>query len=252
MVRTERPHIRTLAIGDGANDVNMISDAHVGVGIQGLEGSQAARVADFAIGEFKLLKRLILAHGRECYRRNSDLVSYFFYKNLVAVLPPLYIGIFTGFSGQILYEPFIFECYNTFFTALPILLYTVIDNEIPLRFMENEPRMYSIGPKRLNFNTSRLWGIWILKALLQALIICVLSCCLIEYNFVHSGKLHDFWANGMSIFTGVVIVTNMELYFLHNEHSLLVYVVIFGSIGFYFFVFLMFSFIKENPVYMLL
>jgi P-type E1-E2 ATPase len=40
----------TLAIGDGANDVNMILQAHVGVGILGKEGQQAARSADYAIG----------------------------------------------------------------------------------------------------------------------------------------------------------------------------------------------------------
>jgi len=28
-----------LAIGDGANDVNMINAAHVGVGIKGVEGN---------------------------------------------------------------------------------------------------------------------------------------------------------------------------------------------------------------------
>lgn len=28
----------TLAIGDGANDVNMITAAHIGIGISGLEG----------------------------------------------------------------------------------------------------------------------------------------------------------------------------------------------------------------------
>ena len=28
----------TLAIGDGANDVNMIAAAHIGIGIMGLEG----------------------------------------------------------------------------------------------------------------------------------------------------------------------------------------------------------------------
>ena len=43
----------TLSIGDGANDVNMITEAHVGIGIKGLEGQQAARASDFAIGEFK-------------------------------------------------------------------------------------------------------------------------------------------------------------------------------------------------------
>ena len=40
----------TLAIGDGANDVNMILQAHVGVGILRKEGQQAARSADYAIG----------------------------------------------------------------------------------------------------------------------------------------------------------------------------------------------------------
>ena len=30
----------TLAIGDGANDVNMIVGAHVGVGLKGVEGHQ--------------------------------------------------------------------------------------------------------------------------------------------------------------------------------------------------------------------
>ncbi len=33
----------TVAIGDGANDVSMIHAAHVGVGIFGKEGTQAAR-----------------------------------------------------------------------------------------------------------------------------------------------------------------------------------------------------------------
>ncbi len=38
MVRYNNPKLTTLAIGDGANDVNMITAAHVGVGISGLEG----------------------------------------------------------------------------------------------------------------------------------------------------------------------------------------------------------------------
>ena len=34
----KKPNIITLAIGDGANDVNMITAAHVGIGIRGVEG----------------------------------------------------------------------------------------------------------------------------------------------------------------------------------------------------------------------
>ena len=52
MVKKKRPDKLTLAIGDGANDVNMITTAHVGVGISGLEGQQASRAGDYAIGQF--------------------------------------------------------------------------------------------------------------------------------------------------------------------------------------------------------
>jgi len=74
-----------LAIGDGANDVNMILKAHVGVGIAGREGLQAARAADYAIGQFKFLKTLLFVHGREAYRKNSTLILYNFFKNTVYV-----------------------------------------------------------------------------------------------------------------------------------------------------------------------
>ena len=38
MMRNRCPTKSTLSIGDGANDVNMITEAHIGVGISGLEG----------------------------------------------------------------------------------------------------------------------------------------------------------------------------------------------------------------------
>ena len=76
-----------MAIGDGANDVNMILQAHVGVGILGKEGQQAARTADYAIGQFKFLKPLLFIHGREAYRRNSMMVKYSFFKSVMYMLP---------------------------------------------------------------------------------------------------------------------------------------------------------------------
>lgn len=38
MIQEHSPDATTLSIGDGANDVNMINAAHLGVGISGLEG----------------------------------------------------------------------------------------------------------------------------------------------------------------------------------------------------------------------
>lgn len=198
MVRKENPKARTLSIGDGANDVNMIAKAHIGIGIKGLEGSQAARASDIAIGEFKLLRRLVLGYGRECYRKNCDLVGYFFYKNSVLVFPQLWIGVFTGFSGQTVYEPTIFEGYNIFFTAIPILIYAIYDLEIPFDFLENEPEHYWIGLENKMFNRRKLWTRWMGRAAIHSLIICVFSFLMIEFNFQPTGKLHDFWTNGIS------------------------------------------------------
>jgi P-type E1-E2 ATPase len=58
------PNAFTCAIGDGANDINMIQTAHIGVGIEGNEGNQAAYFCDYAIQEFQGIRRLILWHGR--------------------------------------------------------------------------------------------------------------------------------------------------------------------------------------------
>ena len=85
LIREVNPSATTLAIGDGANDVSMITSAHVGVGIKGLEGQQASRASDYAIGEFQKLGNLLFYHGRECNRRNGYAIAYSFYKNAVLV-----------------------------------------------------------------------------------------------------------------------------------------------------------------------
>lgn len=86
LIKLNHPGKTTLAIGDGANDVAMILAAHVGVGILGKEGQQAARSADYAIGQFRFLKPLLFFHGREAYRRNSYFILYNFYKNFLYVV----------------------------------------------------------------------------------------------------------------------------------------------------------------------
>lgn len=64
-------------VGDGANDVAMIQEAHIGVGIKGEEGLQAVNSADFAIAQFRYLSDLTLKHGRYNYIRMSSLVILF-------------------------------------------------------------------------------------------------------------------------------------------------------------------------------
>merc|ERR1712000_752119 len=84
VVKLVKRHLKALllAIGDGANDVSMIQAAHVGVGISGVEGLQAARSADVAIGQFRYLRKLLLVHGAWSYQRVCKVILYSFYKNI--------------------------------------------------------------------------------------------------------------------------------------------------------------------------
>lgn len=95
VVKLVKRHLKAilLAIGDGANDVSMIQAAHVGVGISGMEGLQAARSADVAIGQFRFLRKLLLVHGAWSYQRISKVILYSFYKNIVLYMTQFWVSL---------------------------------------------------------------------------------------------------------------------------------------------------------------
>jgi phospholipid-transporting ATPase len=98
LIKTELGKM-TLAIGDGANDVNMIQEAHIGVGLFGNEGMRAVQSSDFALGEFRSLWRLLLVHGHWSYIRVSEMILYFFYKNMIFTVPQFLFAYYSGFSA---------------------------------------------------------------------------------------------------------------------------------------------------------
>jgi phospholipid-transporting ATPase len=173
-IKQSHPRATTLSIGDGANDVNMITAAHVGVGISGLEGQQAARSADYAIGQFKFLKNLLFTHGREAYRRNAFLVCYIFYKNIVFVLPQFWYGFTSAFGGQPLYEQWLYQLYNILFTAFPIMWYALFDEEHVKEELLRNPKHFKIGLKNLSFGKYRFWR-WILYGTSQTLMLQIIG-----------------------------------------------------------------------------
>lgn len=74
---------RIAAVGDGGNDVGMILEADVGIGIEGKEGMQASLASDFSLKQFGDLKKLILWHGRLSYRRSAILSQFVFHRGLI-------------------------------------------------------------------------------------------------------------------------------------------------------------------------
>eukprot|EP00834_Sanchytrium_tribonematis_P000588 NODE_11_length_54881_cov_1.430718.p1 type:complete len:1398 gc:universal NODE_11_length_54881_cov_1.430718:23603-19410(-) len=137
-----RRKILALAIGDGANDVSMIQEANIGVGIAGVEGMQAAMSSDFAISQFRFLKKLLLVHGRWTYMRVSGLIVNFFYKNCVWVFCLFYFQFFCGFSTIFLFDYFYLLIYNVFLTLCPVLLLGVFDLDVNKEYSYMYPQLY--------------------------------------------------------------------------------------------------------------
>jgi phospholipid-transporting ATPase len=154
----------TLSIGDGANDVPMIMEAHIGIGISGKEGTQAVRSADYAISQFRFLKRLLFVHGRWGYRRISLFICYYFYKNIILVFTELYFAIYNGFSGQIFFPDMLPLMYNSFWSSWPCIFNYSIERDVDDKLSMDNPVLYKAGQAKFYFNMKNFWT-WILMSI---------------------------------------------------------------------------------------
>ena len=82
------------------------------LGISGVEGLQAACASDYSIAQFRFLKRLLFVHGSWNYSRMCKLILYSFYKNICLYVIELWFAIYSGWSGQILFERWSIGLYN--------------------------------------------------------------------------------------------------------------------------------------------
>lgn len=161
--------VMTLAIGDGANDVAMIQEANVGVGIAGEEGRQAVMSSDYAFGQFRFLARLLLVHGRYSYKRLGEMIPNFFYKNVVFTMTLFWYGIFSDFDGSYLYEYTYVMFFNLAFTSLPVILMGILDQDVPDRISLAVPQLYRRGILKADFSEQKFW-LYMLEGFYQSFI----------------------------------------------------------------------------------
>uniref|UniRef100_A0A3Q1JPH0 Phospholipid-transporting ATPase n=1 Tax=Anabas testudineus TaxID=64144 RepID=A0A3Q1JPH0_ANATE len=138
----------TMSIGDGANDVNMIKTAHVGVGIAGIEGGQSVQNADFALSQFRFLQRLLLVHGRWSYLRISIFLRYFLFKTCGFALVHIWFGFFNGFSSQPLYETWFIALYTVCYTAAPVMCVACFEQDVSSEISLKQPELYKHGQRQ--------------------------------------------------------------------------------------------------------
>ncbi|KAK0112883.1 hypothetical protein ONS95_014604 [Cadophora gregata] len=210
--------VMTLSIGDGANDVAMIQEADVGVGIAGEEGRQAVMSADYAIGQFRFLQRLVLVHGRWSYRRLAETIANFFYKNIVWTLTIFWYQIYCSFDQTYLYDYTYILLFNLAFTSLPVIFMGVLDQDVSDKVSLAVPQLYRRGIERLEWTQQKFW-LYMIDGLYQSLILFYMAYLAFRPgNFVtHNGlNIDDRERFGVYIAPAAIFVINT--YILLNTY----------------------------------
>jgi len=158
-----------LAVGDGANDISMIQEADIGVGISGKEGAQAVMSADYAIGQFRFLTRLLLVHGRWAYMRTANLILTYFYKNVVWLFVLFWFQFNCGFSAAVLFDYNYTLFFTTVFTLLLNMYMGIFDQDINDRIAIAIPQLYNIGISGSLYNMQKFW-VYIAYGIYESLI----------------------------------------------------------------------------------
>lgn len=210
--------VMTLSVGDGANDVAMIQEADVGVGIAGEEGRQAVMSSDYAIGQFRFLQRLVLVHGRWSYRRLAETIANFFYKNMVWTFALFWYQIYNNFDGSYLFDYTYILLYNLAFTSLPVILMGVLDQDVSDKVSLAVPQLYRRGIERLEWSQKKFW-LYMLDGIYQSLI-CFFMAYLIfnpaTFETLNGRGVDDRPRMGVYVATAAVVVVN--LYVLLNTY----------------------------------
>ncbi|TQS39159.1 hypothetical protein Golomagni_00321, partial [Golovinomyces magnicellulatus] len=206
VVKLVKRHLKAilLAIGDGANDVSMIQAAHIGVGISGMEGLQAARSADVAIGQFRYLRKLLLVHGAWSYQRVSKVILFSFYKNITLYMTQFWYSFQNAFSGEVIYESWTLSFYNVFFTVLPPLAMGIFDQFISARVLDHYPQLYKLGQKNMFFKMHSFVS-WVGNGFFHSLVLYIASQLIWLRDLPQSdGKTAGHWVWGAALYTTVL------------------------------------------------
>lgn len=228
-IRKKVKNAVTLAIGDGANDIAMIQESHVGIGITGKEGLQAARTSDYSIAQFRFLLRLLLVHGRWNYVRTCKYTLGTFWKEMLFYLTQALYQRYAGYTGTSLYESWSLSMFNTLFTSLPVIFMGIFEKDLEATTLLAIPELYTFGHNNGGFNLL-IYAFWMFIASSEAMIVFFIMLGL--YGQAIFAIDNGLYAMGTLTYSVCVILIATKLQFLdlHNK-SITCAIAMFLSVG---------------------
>ncbi|XP_014739808.1 PREDICTED: phospholipid-transporting ATPase IK [Sturnus vulgaris] len=230
----------TLAIGDGANDVNMIKTADIGVGISGLEGLQAVQCSDYALAQFSFLQRLLLVHGRWNYLRICKFLRCFFYKTFAGLLTQVWFAFHSGFTAQPLYDGWFLALYNIFYTAYPVLSVGLLEQDVSDKKSLEFPELYMVGQQDELFNY-RVFGVTLLHGVGTSLISFYITFWAFE-DHVGTRAVGDYESFSVTVALSALLSVLVEIVLDTQYWTVLSFLMVTASL----LLFCLFSFLTQS------
>ena len=229
-VKKIKKHSVTLAIGDGGNDVSMIMEANIGIGIYGEEGIRAVQASDFAIGEFKYLKKLLFFHGRTNNNRIGNLIIYFFYKNFFFTMTQFIFGFFCLMSGQTIVDDWYITCYNLIFTALPLIVQALSDFDVlekdDIDVKRLMPQLYRESRDDKAVFTLRKLLLHLFKGLVSSFIsFYIISFADKGVTINKRGDYANMWYMSLKIYSNIIVSVSITL-FLNIRYIIILFPIV--------------------------
>ncbi|RNF12542.1 phospholipid-transporting ATPase 1-like protein [Trypanosoma rangeli] len=195
-----------MAIGDGANDVTMLQEARLGIGIIGLEGAQATLAADYVIPRFRNLRRLCAVHGRYSLLRNASCIVVSFYKNFALAFMQFIFSFYCGFSGLTLFDGWLLTFYNIMMTSIPPFFMGIFDKDISPAVLSCRPDLFAPLSRGLYFNLIVMLR-WVFESAFHACaIFYVLYPTMMGLDFSRHSDISGSMGGTMSLFMLVSVV----------------------------------------------
>jgi len=228
----------TLAIGDGGNDVPMIQEAHIGIGIVGKEGLQAARAADYSIAKFRYLARLVLVHGHWAYHRTSFMAQYSFYRCFFFCMFQLSYNVNTGASGSSWFLSLPITLFNLPFTGLSTLFLT-LDRDVSQTALLNKSlyktrNVYRHGADSEFMNIKTI-GAWLIRGSLQGIICAWLVLQIYSDTMEPDGTVMDNDTTSMVAYTAVITIQTITVIIESSSCTWINHAVIWSCFGLFIF-----------------
>ena len=200
----------------------------------------AVQASDYALPEFRMLWRLLLVHGRWNYIRISEMILYFFYKNMLFTVPQLVLAFYCGYSGTTLFDDLYIALYNLVFTSIAPIIRAVLEQDVNYVYKKDEsrihpndttsnalkkddvisrqkkylpaefglnkfffrlyPKIYFIGQENCIFNYTN-YVLWVIEGIIEAIMITLFSIYVIGNTSINAaGYNSDLWLFGLTTY----------------------------------------------------